>query len=197
MANIPIQAGEEEIVFQGKIVEVVQTPMKIGDKVINFEMARRSPGTRLLIVDLKKKQILLTKEYRSELQNYDYRLPGGKVFDKLTQYNEFLKSGDKGMLSQAENRAKIEAREEAGIDTKSITHVHTSKNGATMEWDLYYFVIDGWEQTEQSLELGEDIEISWQDFDSAKELALDGKMKEDRSVAVLLKWLYNYEKNNS
>ncbi len=43
-----------------------------------FETAVRSPGVRLIIV--KDNQMLITKEFRGELDDYDYRLPGGKVF---------------------------------------------------------------------------------------------------------------------
>ncbi|MEI8091899.1 MAG: hypothetical protein WCG98_06930 [bacterium] len=31
---------------------------------------------------------MLTKEFRKELDDFDYRLPGGKVFDTLNEYNE-------------------------------------------------------------------------------------------------------------
>jgi len=33
-------------------------------------------------------KILLSREYRSELDRYDYRLPGGKVFDTLAEYHD-------------------------------------------------------------------------------------------------------------
>lgn len=64
--------------------------MQIGDRQKVFEFARRSPGTRLIILN-DKHEILITKEYRSELEKFDYRLPGGKVFDTLVEYNDALK----------------------------------------------------------------------------------------------------------
>ena len=86
-------------------------------------------------------------------------------------------------------RAKIEAREETGIIAEDIEHIHTSVNGATMIWDLFYFVISKWTQSNQKLEAGEDISIEWVSFDQAREYALSGQISEDRSVAVLLRWL--------
>ena len=188
MADVPVKDGDEEIVFQGKSVEVVHQPRKIGDKRVAFESARRSPGTRLIIVNEEAGKVILTKEYRTELDSYDYRLPGGKVFDSLDEYNEFLAS-DKDILEPAVERAKIEAREETGIIAQNVEHLHTSVNGATVTWDLFYFVIDKWEQAEQELEAGEDIAVEWLTFDQAREVALSGDMHEDRSVAVLLRWL--------
>lgn len=187
MPAVPKKNGPEDIFYQGKIVEVVKQPMKIGDKSVTFEFARRSPGTRLLIVDKKAKKILLTREYRNELDDYDYRLPGGKVFDSLDEYNQFLASG-KDIVGPAIERAKIEAKEETGIIAKNPKHIYTSVNGATVVWDLLYFVIDDWEQSDQELEDGEDISVTWVSFEQAKKDALT-HMSEDRSVAVLLRWL--------
>ncbi|MEI6117757.1 MAG: hypothetical protein WCP92_00380 [bacterium] len=50
------------------------------------EIAKRSPGVRLIICDGDK--ILITNEFRKEVNTDDYRLPGGKVFDTLKEYNE-------------------------------------------------------------------------------------------------------------
>ena len=70
--------------------------MKLGDKKMTFEKARRAPGVRLLII--KKNKILITKEYRDEIGEFDYRLPGGKVFDKLEEYQ---KNSDGNMMDFA------------------------------------------------------------------------------------------------
>lgn len=57
---------KEKIVFQGKIVEVVHQLVKIDGHELVFEIAKRSPGVRLIICN--KDKILLTKEYRKELK---------------------------------------------------------------------------------------------------------------------------------
>lgn len=168
----------EKVVFEGKIIEVLTKPVKLGDKVVEFERARRSPGTRLLIV--KNKEVLLTKEYRHELNDYDYRLPGGKVFDKLKDYSAFLDT-------------KKECLEEAGILAKDLKLIKVSKAGSTIEWDLYYFLVEDFEQKEQNLELGEDIKPEWFSFQKAKMLCLKDKVNEDRSLGILLKYLCEQE----
>ncbi|TSC83514.1 MAG: NUDIX hydrolase [Microgenomates group bacterium Gr01-1014_16] len=181
--------GQENIVYQGKIIEVVQQTRKTGDTEKLFEFARRSPGTRLIIRSDDK--ILLTKEYRTETDNWDFRLPGGKVFDTLEEYNRFLSSGQ-DILPQAIEAAKKEAREEVGIEVEEINHVWTSINGATVVWDLFYFEVSKFKQLpSQNLEAGEEIETSWVTLAKAKEIALSGQMQEDRSVAVLLRYLHS------
>lgn len=182
------KAGDEEIVFQGKMLEVVHQDMSNGAKTITFEWARRAPGTRLILVNRDKKTILLTKEHRYELNTDDYRLPGGKVFDSLEEYNQFLTSGQ-DILEPAIQKARAEAEEEAGAQVDSLEHFHTSKCGATVEWDLYYFVGTDWQRADQKLETGEQIAVTEVSFEEAKAMALDGRMSEERSAIVLLRFL--------
>jgi 8-oxo-dGTP pyrophosphatase MutT (NUDIX family) len=59
----------------------------------------------------KGNSILLTKERRQEHNAYDYRLPGGKVFDTLAAFNEKLAQGE-DIFTYAEIAAKKECKEE-------------------------------------------------------------------------------------
>lgn len=180
--------ADEVIAFQGKMLEIVHQQMGDGTKTVLFEWARRTPGIRLIIVDLKNENVLLTKEYRYELGTDDYRLPGGKVFDSLSEYNQFLKSGQNAFEASIQ-KAKEEALEEAGVKVDELSHFHTSKYGSSVEWDLFYFVATNWQKAEQQLGHGEEISTEMVSFAKAKELALSGKISEERSALVLLRYL--------
>jgi len=184
--DIPKPSGKEKIIFEGSIFEIVKQPMKIGNKIKEFEFARRSPGIRLII--FKDRKLLLTKEFRPELNDYDYRLPGGKVFDTLKEYREALES-KKDILKFAIEAAKKECIEEAGIKAKSIKLFQIAKAGSTVVWDLFYFIVDDFEKTIKKLEKGEIVFPEWKIFEEAKQMCLDNKIKEDRSVGVLLRFL--------
>lgn len=188
MDNKPVPVGDEKIVYEGDILEVIQQPHQIGEKTKMFEWARRAPGTRLIIV--KDGRMLLSREYRRELEEFDYRFPGGKVFDTLKEYKKALKSGN-DMLWAAKEGAIREAREEVGIIPNKLELFHLSKNGATVHWDLYYMEVADFEDTgTQKLDgEGEDITFDWFTFQDVKDIAVSGKMKEDRSVGVLLRYL--------
>ncbi len=188
MSSFPIPSGPEKVTYQGKIIEVVEQPMKAGEKMITFEFARRAPGTRL-IIPTEDGKILLTKEYRPEIKDYDYRLPGGKVFDTLKEYNSFLKTkGD--IQAKAREAAVKEAREEVAIVASEAELFGISKCGTTVEWDLYYFVIKSYAQeTGQDLEAGEDITIVPTTIEEAKEMCFDGRIQEERSALMLLRYL--------
>lgn len=179
----------EQIVYQGKIIEVVQQKIKFGDEEKIFEFARRSPGVRLIIATPDNK-LLLTKEYRSELDDYDYRLPGGKVFDTFAEYNEFLISG-KDIAEAAKQAAVKEGLEEVGIEIEHLNLFSISKLGATMVWDLFYFSVVKYKEHArgQRLEHGEEIEVLKVGLNEAKEMCLDGKVREERSAAILLRFL--------
>jgi 8-oxo-dGTP pyrophosphatase MutT (NUDIX family) len=176
----------ETITHQGKIIEVVQKEVEINGKKKVFEYARRSPGTRLIIP--KGNSILLTKEFRSELNSYDYRLPGGKVYDSLEEYNNALRS-NVDINESAKIAAIKEAKEEAGIEVKGLSFFHKSVCGATVIWDLFYFVVKEFMESSQDLEDGEDITFEFVDNEEVKKMCLNGSISEERSALVLLRYL--------
>jgi ADP-ribose pyrophosphatase len=181
---------KETILATGKIFELVQVP--IGDGRM-FEVARRAPGVRVIIADKVQKKVLLNKEFRHELKGYDYRLPGGKVFDTLPELDAFRKSkGD--MTDAAAAKAKEEAAEEAGIAVESVTFFRKSTLGATVEWDLYVFEATKWDHHKdgQQLKDGEEVDgvfPGWYDFADAEQMIIDGQMQEERIALILLQWL--------
>jgi 8-oxo-dGTP pyrophosphatase MutT (NUDIX family) len=178
----------EKIIYQGKIIEVVQKEVEQNGKTKVFEFARRSPGVRLIIE--KENQIFLTKEFRHEVGGYDYRLPGGKVYDSLEEYNTALKSGID--IQEAAKVAAIkEAYEEVGIKVTDIIFSHKSACGATVVWDLFYFIVKNFTQDEQHLEDGEDIVVELFTKDQVKSMCLDGSISEERSALTLLRYLGN------
>lgn len=187
--TLPIPSGEERIVYTGKIIEVVQQTLKVNQKEFIIEKVRRAPGVRLIILSPDKK-ILLTQEYRMELKEWDTRLPGGKVFDSLEEYNMFLRSGQ-GIAAKAREAAMKEALEEVGLRISDMTYFALSHCGATVDWDLYYFVIENYKEnlSGQKLEPGENIKLTWVNLDEAGTLCLSGKITEDRSAMVLLRYL--------
>jgi ADP-ribose pyrophosphatase len=176
----------EELVFSGWTFEIVHKKMEGEGKSFSLEIARRSPGVRLIII--KDGNILLTKEYRFELNGYDYRLPGGKVFDRLSEYRTALEKKE-SMPDAAMKAAKLECEEETGLVAKSMRHFHTSIAGATVQWDLFYFIVDDFIESKQKLGSTEIIHPEWMPFEKARELCMGGKMSEDRSVGVLLRFL--------
>ena len=169
-----------EVKYSGKIIEVVEE--RHGARI--FEFARRSPGVRALIVYNDK--MLLSREFRAEVNGYDYRLPGGKVFDTLTEYRKYA---DKDLTKFATAAVIKEVAEEVGLVCEKPRLIKVSKAGATIVWDLYYFEIIDFIKSKQNLEEGEDITFNWYTFDEVKQFCLENQVQEDRSVAVILKYL--------
>ncbi len=187
--NLPKPVGPAEVMYSGHIIEVIHQKMQIGDKTETYEVARRSPGVRIMFVN--DGRMLIAKEYRAEIEGWDYRLPGGKVFDSLREYKEYIDSGDE-IIDYAMKAVDNEGREEAGLVAENIEYFSRSGSGGrTIIWDLYYFIVDKFHLSDsgQMLELGENITCEWMDFEDVKRLCLDGSFKEDRTVANILKFL--------
>lgn len=178
---------KESIAFSGRLFEV--THLEQPDGRI-FEIARRAPGVRLIIADNEQQKILLTREFRRELDTWDYRLPGGKVFDSLDEYRDFRNSrGD--IVQAARQKAVEEGREEAGVIAEGLELVKKSTLGATVEWDLYIFEVTKWQEADsQSLEDGEQIETgNWFSFDEVEKMILASDMQEERVALALLQYI--------
>ncbi len=155
-----------------------------------FERVVRPPWVRLILKNHENK-ILIIKEHRFEYDTFDYRIPGWKVFDELVPYLEVRNDEDK-LNTTVYDTARLEAKEEAGIDELSdLEIVHVSKAWATVEWDLYYLsgqIQKIWEQKLTGHEHEHGIEISFLDEVEIFALIKSWKMKEDRSVAVLVRY---------
>ena len=179
---------KEEIFAKGKMFELVHETQPDGRV---FEVARRAPGVRVIVHDKQAQKILLTKEFRKELQAWDYRLPGGKVFDSLDEYEAFRISGE-DILTAASKKVVQEMREEAGLQVAASQFFKKSTLGATVEWDLYVFETESWSKHKdgQQLEAGEQVEAdNWFDFEEVTEMIVKGKMQEERIALVLLQWI--------
>jgi ADP-ribose pyrophosphatase YjhB (NUDIX family) len=185
MAQI-IPTWHEVILWEWQIIELISFEVAIGEKRKMFERARRPPGVRVIMT--RDDRILLSCEYRREQGKYDYRLPGGKVIDTIAEMRAF----DGDIITEATDAAMREAREEAGVVIRHPELIHTSHCGANIEWDLYYFLATDFDETgehDRDDEGESDLTTAWYTFDEVRSKILAGEMSEDRSVAVILKWM--------
>ncbi len=172
--------SEEEFIIEGN------------SKTVKRNFVRRPPGIRALIINKEKKSILFSKEFRYELNDWDLRLPGGKVFDSLDAYKESLRIGD--VLDHVELTVPKEVLEEIGLIVKNPKLIKVSKDGAGVVWDLFYYEITDYEVSENGPKLEEDEVINgyeWKTFDEVIELCASNQIHEDRTVGVLLTYILN------
>ena len=186
-----MQNANEKIVFEGKMIEIVHQTFVTNGKEKIHERGRRAPGVRL-IIETPLGESLISKEQRPSIGE-DFRLPGGKVFDSLKEYKDFLATNptEENILAKAKEAAVKEGEEEIGIRGTDIELFGISNCGGSLDWDLYYFVVKDYEVGEQNPEDGEKIEPIKVSKEKLKELALSGAMQEDRSVAMILKYLHS------
>ncbi len=175
-----------DIIFQWDLIAIEKHSTKW------YERAVRPPWVRLILKD-KDNKILITREYRSEYKEFDYRLPWGKVFDDLESY--LIKRNNKTLLEKSVlMAARIEAKEEAGIDEISDLQIeHISKAWATIDWTLYYVSWNIERTSEQILKDDEReywIEVLYLTKEEIKKLIQEWKIKEERSVWFLVPYLH-------
>ncbi len=188
---------KERALFDNGFFEFLETEEEFTidnkKKHIKRNMVRRPPGIRALIVN-EKNQILLSKEFRYELDDWDYRLPGGKVFDSLNDYKLALE--DNKVMENVLKTVPKEVLEEVGLIISNPKLLKVSLDGAGVIWDLYYFEIKEYRKSETGPKLEEDEVINgytWFDFDEIIRMCQKNEIHEDRTVGVLLSYILNFK----
>lgn len=189
----------EKSLFDNGFFEFIQTEDEFQidgkPKVVKRNMVRRPPGIRALIVDDENMKILLSREFRYELNGWDYRLPGGKVFDSLEDYKKSIKENT--VLEHVEKTVPKEVMEEIGLIVKNPKLLKISHDGAGVIWDLYYYEITDYEISKDGPKLEEDEVIEgfvWKDYDEIIDLCIQREIHEERTVGVLLPYVLEKKK---
>jgi len=180
-------------IFNGKVGQVLQDEK-------GREYYRRSPGVRA-IIDTGS-GLIISKEIRNYLdRKWDYRLPGGKVADTLLEYLIFLKRdgedncGNEPMIRDALIK---ELEEEVGITFvrygEGVSLYHLSPSSASVEHDLYYFLIKKFEKVKSKPEKDEVIKRLELPYRKVWELIQNRRFSEDRTRAVLYEFLLKEKK---
>jgi 8-oxo-dGTP pyrophosphatase MutT (NUDIX family) len=183
--------GEPIIHLEGKLGAIVQFPVLVdeGEGYVQkmFERFVRPPGTRILAI--KDEKIYFQKERRLETANgFDWRLPGGKVVDRFSEYKEYLNKEipEKVVLEAAQR----ELFEEAGLKAENMTIYKKSVCGASVTWDLFYILAEGIQEGKRKeVEAEEIVEGKWFTKKEIKDLISKEEIDEDRTVGILLRYL--------
>ena len=191
----------EKSVFNNGFLEFLETEeehtINNQKKIIKRKMVRRPPGVRALILNKNDNQkILLSKEFRYELDKWDYRLPGGKVFDTLDLYKEAIARND--VQKYVDKSVAKEVLEEVGLIVKSQKLLKISHDGAGVIWDLFYYEIKDYEESLDGAHLKENEFVEgyvWKSFDEIIKMCIEQKINEERSVGVLLSYILEHKNN--
>ncbi len=191
----------EKSVFNNGFLEFLETEeehtINNQKKIIKRKMVRRPPGVRALILNKNDNQkILLSKEFRYELDKWDYRLPGGKVFDTLDLYKEAIARND--VQKYVDKSVAKEVLEEVGLIVKSQKLLKISHDGAGVIWDLFYYEIKDYEESLDGAHLEENEFVEgyvWKSFDEIIKMCIEQKINEERSVGVLLSYILEHKNN--
>lgn len=192
---------KENILFDNGFFEFLETEedfvIENQIKHMKRSIVRRPPGIRALILN-ENNQILLSREFRYELNDWDYRLPGGKVFDSLADYKIALANDT--VIERVYETVPKEVLEEVGLVVFNPKLLKVSLNGAGVIWDLYYFEIKDYKKSETGPQLEENEVINgykWFSFDDIIEMCRKGEIHEDRTIGVLLSYVLNFNKKEN
>jgi len=184
--------GNHRCEHKSRLFEITNHDVLFSNGIIKqFQYVERSPGTRVLVTDGSR--ILLTKEWREEINGWDYRLPGGKIFETVKEYKED-RSFHQDFGNVAKKAAMKEIFEETGVllSEKNISFASLSKCGSLIKWDLYYFIANlppASNLNRRVTDESEMIQPIWFSFADVKSLCLNGAINEERSALFILKFI--------
>ncbi len=189
-----IPDGEPRIITEARIGAIVRYPVLVdeghGYVKKEFEKFSRPPGTRIIAV--RDNKIFLQQEARLEVDGFDWRLPGGKVFDTFADFKPYLaKPIPENIIIAAGQK---ELGEEAGLVAAKVRVVSKKVCGATVDWDLYYLEAATISEAAASRthHEGEQIDKSgWFTFDQVKKMCEKGEIGEGRTAAALIEYMAN------
>jgi ADP-ribose pyrophosphatase len=158
-------------VFRGHNFAVRQEDVSLPDGGIEVhEHVWRTDGTRIIGLD-QAQRVLLTREYRHELDAWDWRVPGGKI--------------DSG--ETPEEAAAREFREEAGFEAASMRFLWATTPDSTVRYQRFFFLATDLSEVEADRDAGERMTVHWMGLDEACAKALDGEIREEISALALLR----------
>lgn len=153
----------------------------------------RTPGIRL-IIPTAHNTFLMNYEYRGGLQKWDYRLPGGKVYDTLDEFTyvkDEIEYNALDLLPDAQKAAVLEAKQEIGITTHvdDLELLEITEVGGSTKHDIYYFLVKKYELGDQELEPDEQIERVELTSEEIMEKIYQKEFSEDRSIGPFLRFI--------
>lgn len=162
---------EDPVVFSGRnfVVHNRKVTLQDGSEEVH-EYVWRTDGTRIIAFNAAGR-VLLTREFRHELDGHDWRIPGGKV--------------DPGEVP--ESAAQREFREETGFVAERLHFLWATTPDSTVRYRRYFYLASGLTEVEPDREVGERLTVHWKHLSKAVEMALAGEILEEISALAILR----------
>lgn len=164
--------NDHELVWEGIHFRAYHEKVEVKKGVVKtFEYVWRRDGTRTIALD-KDQNILLTREYRHELQAEDWRIPGGKLDDTDTSIEE---------------AARREFKEETGYSANTWQFLWSTTPDSTVRYQRHFFLATDLTVGKSDTEDGEKITYQWMALSDAEQLIYHRGIQEEISALSILR----------
>ena len=162
-----------QTIYEGKIIKVYLEKVEYDGSLLTREVVRHRGGAGILAE--KDGKFAFVRQYRHPFGEVFFEIPAGT-----------RDGGESGEIT-----AFRELQEECGLKAKSLRHIcdYAVSPGYTDEV-LHLYYANDFELTNQNLDDDEQLTVEWIDKKTCFEMALNGQIKDGKTMLVL-SWYQN------
>lgn len=168
-------------VYSGRVIDLEVSEVTLPNGVTTrLELIRHPGGAAVVALD-EKNRICMLRHYRHAAGGWLWELPAGKIDNREPHLET----------------AQRELADEAGVSASDWTSLgQVLPSPAVFCEVIYLWLARGLSQVTQSLDEDELLEVHWLDFMEAWAMAEDGRIRDGKSLAGLLRarsYLYKHD----
>ncbi len=165
-------------IYNGKVINVYLDEVEYDGMLLKREVVRHRGGAAVLAE--KDGKFAFVRQYRHPFGELFFEIPAG------------TRDGDES----GETTAFRELQEECGLKAEKLEHIcdYAVSPGYTDEV-LHLFYANAFEEVSQHFDDDEELTVEWLDKKLCLSMAINGEIKDGKTMIVLLWYLNKYGKN--
>lgn len=166
-----------EVIFEGKVVKLEKDKVICPNGNISYREVVRHPGGAAILGITKDNEVILERQFRYPYDEVIYEIPAGKLELNEDPYTAALREFEEETGNKAEKLESLgEIYPTCGYSSEII----------------YLYLAKDYVKTNTHFDDDEFIELEYIPLEKTKEMILNGKIKDAKTIASIMMYLLKY-----